>query len=726
MKQFGSKSNPIGKKWTLATVFISLFLFLSVQAFAGSIVVVGLTNITPSFTNNITGYGTANYLSYWYNQTQLRPTTFTLSDLSSLNSSAYSTNITAGNAWVRVISTNATATTNYQNIAGIAQNLSDIQTNLYLTKANQTTVASVITNLTSTNNTVHYLFLNSARIDDCPSGYVVQNTTTSGVECVSLTSSIPNYYTNITLLNQSLNYLNLTVLALNQSNASVYVLIASLNTTLTSTNNTASYLYNNAARTGNCPAGQVVGNTTINGVECLTVSSSGDNASWNESYANTLYYPLNSNPNNYINTTQDLTDIYRNISLLNTSKANASYTLTVSGAPIFLNSGSSVNLYGSGVTITMSQASNTTGGFLTAVDWSVFNSANATAGYTYNFLSSIFTNISNAQSSILNLYATKTNTTDFQSLNANQTATNLTLQTLNATTSNIYTQLQSTNATASTRAGTGTCPAGQVVGNTTISGVECLTISSSSSDYDTWYGLGKLYTLESKSNTTLPENGINTTILTCPQNKYCMLSAYFFRNLDLTNTSTYDFYILLSDGFNYTLLSSLSTASNSVSMQKTMGFILNGGESLFIRQSGVAYTNTSVTISYLQYDNSTSTIKTYYKRLSNGNNLLFNASNESRNYYLISSSTLDLTATSLVGLSQNAPSGSSNMRVFQMPPNVVDFSFTNAYSTNLVGFGTRTNAIVYPYMQFNQSIWINATTSNINMFAWINVIEDNK
>lgn len=47
------------------------------------------------------------------------------------------------------------------------------------------------------------------------------------------------------------------------------------------------------ARTGNCPAGQVVQNTTNSGVQCTTVASTGGNLSWNESRANELYININ-------------------------------------------------------------------------------------------------------------------------------------------------------------------------------------------------------------------------------------------------------------------------------------------------------------------------------------------------------------------------------------------------------------------------------------------------
>lgn len=45
----------------------------------------------------------------------------------------------------------------------------------------------------------------------------------------------------------------------------------------------------------NCPAGQVAQNITQGGLQCITPSSaSGGNASWNQSFANTLYAPISS------------------------------------------------------------------------------------------------------------------------------------------------------------------------------------------------------------------------------------------------------------------------------------------------------------------------------------------------------------------------------------------------------------------------------------------------
>jgi hypothetical protein len=56
-------------------------------------------------------------------------------------------------------------------------------------------------------------------------------------------------------------------------------------------NNNISALSNSTiARIGNCPTGQVVINTTTNGVQCIAQSS--ENSSWNQSLASTLYSPI--------------------------------------------------------------------------------------------------------------------------------------------------------------------------------------------------------------------------------------------------------------------------------------------------------------------------------------------------------------------------------------------------------------------------------------------------
>ena len=97
---------------------------------------------------------------------------------------------------------------------------------------------------------------NLARTGTCPSGSVVQNTTTGGVQCLSISG-------------------------------------------ITDTNETTRF---NALVNVDCPAGSLVIGVQSNGtVLCATDSTGGGNSSWNESYANNLYYPKNANPNTYYN-----------------------------------------------------------------------------------------------------------------------------------------------------------------------------------------------------------------------------------------------------------------------------------------------------------------------------------------------------------------------------------------------------------------------------------------
>ncbi len=358
MKLTGRKSNPIGKTWTLATVFVSLFILLSVSIYASPIVIVGLTNVTPSFTNNITGYGTANNLAYWFNSTQLRPTNWTYAQLGTLNTTLYSTNLTAAYAYLQARSTNAS--------------------------------------LVNASSWIDLLILE-----------------------------------NQTLWTQ-INVNSNDIAGLKTSNTSTNATAGNTWTKLTYTNNTANYLYSNAARTGSCPAGFAVQNTTTSGVQCVSVSSSGGgNTSWNESLANTLYYPLNSNPNNYINTSTDLVSVYTNITLLNESLRYLNLTvlaLNVSNNSLYILVGS-LNSTLTSTNSSLNYLNSIVGGLALNVstlgNWSAdkgavytnisllntsITSANVTAGNAYTIAFSTNATLPSIQS---NLYSTKLNISDF-------------------------------------------------------------------------------------------------------------------------------------------------------------------------------------------------------------------------------------------------------------------------------------------------------------------------
>lgn len=93
---------------------------------------------------------------------------------------------------------------------------------------------------------------------------------------------------------------------------------------------------------GNCPFGQFVQNATTAGVECFTPSSSGgDNVSWNETFANTLYAPKTLTYTNFTALQTSNTSIYN---FLNGLWANTS-ALQLSNTTIFnLISGLSANI----------------------------------------------------------------------------------------------------------------------------------------------------------------------------------------------------------------------------------------------------------------------------------------------------------------------------------------------------------------------------------------------
>ncbi|VVB82776.1 Uncharacterised protein [uncultured archaeon] len=157
-------------------------------------------------------------------------------------------------------------------------------------------------NLINSTANIQNLIDNSSisRNGNCPSGYIVQNTTSLGVQCIadqSTSGAAGNPF------NQVLN----TTSGVTFGNVTASVFFGSLNWSwlqnvpnFISINSTANIqqllnstgIYNQAG--GNASWNESYARTIF------AVIGSGGNASWNQSFANTLYYSA-SNPNNYIN-----------------------------------------------------------------------------------------------------------------------------------------------------------------------------------------------------------------------------------------------------------------------------------------------------------------------------------------------------------------------------------------------------------------------------------------
>lgn len=375
---------------TIGIAFL-MFLLLISSVSAGTLVVVGLANITPSFTNNITGAGAAGNHSYWTNLSHLSTSPIYYSNwLIGINNTAPIAQLDVGGN-VRFTGTLIGGTVPYARLSGVPNG-----------SLTTTGIVSLVDSVTSTNvlvaatpnsvKTAYDLADSKADPGDCPSGQFVQNTTTNGVECapvavgggtvtqVNTTEFLEGGpITTTGILNVNRTYLidflqmynqTINITGLLQSNASLYILVDSLN--------------NTKALAATCPPGQVLQNATATGHECVTISSSGGNSSWNESYANTLYYPLVLNPRNYLNES-NLSAIYINISIINSSLNYLNQTV---------------------LALIVSNASN-----------------NATAGTAYIIADS--TNKSFA-TSIPDLYLNKANKTETNAIMINLSSTNIT------------------------------------------------------------------------------------------------------------------------------------------------------------------------------------------------------------------------------------------------------------------------------------------------------------
>lgn len=358
--------------------------------------------------------------------------------------------------------------------------------------------------------------------DSTGSGTVTQIDTgyglTGGSITISGTIAIDGSF--IQMFNQSPNITNLLI-----SNGSLYVLVDSLNLT--------------KALAGTCPANYAVQNATILGHQCVALSSGG-NASWNESYANTLYYSI-LNPQNFINVS-NISDVYINISLLNQSitsvnltsaylyirdisnnatgatsynmalSANTSipviqlslfntktnqtdFVLALQNITLLNQSLQNLNYSVAGLNLSLSYLNSTALLIQSTLTSLIQNhsSTNATAGTAL-----IIAQATNGSLAVIapNLYLTKANQSDFIVSMQNITLLNLSLQNLNQTVlgytnglminqsilnvslKNLNESVAGLNASNALKASTGNCAVGYLVQNTTTSGVQCMPASA--------------------------------------------------------------------------------------------------------------------------------------------------------------------------------------------------------------------------------------------------------
>lgn len=134
---------------------------------------------------------------------------------------------------------------------------------------------------------------------------------------------------------RSMIYLNLTTIGNWSADKSAYNTTATLNTWFYPLQSNPYGYYNSstlpsgftlaqiAANIGNWSADKSAYNTTAQLQNIFAPIGTGGNTSWNETYANTLYYPLVANPNGYYNSSTlpatDFSEIYANITALQSS-----------------------------------------------------------------------------------------------------------------------------------------------------------------------------------------------------------------------------------------------------------------------------------------------------------------------------------------------------------------------------------------------------------------------
>lgn len=172
------------------------------------------------------------------------------------------------------------------------------------------------------------------------------------------------------------------------SYATLTQLNAGANLTLAAIN---ANLGNASKHVGNCGVGMAIQNITATGIQCAAASGGGDNTSWNQSLGDTLYYPRNTNPLGFYNSTTLPASGGDNTSW-NESRANALYT-----TPAYVSGAVGQNLTYALITTTNGNWS------LDKVSYATLTQLNAGANLTYALINANLGNWSKDKSTLPNL-----------------------------------------------------------------------------------------------------------------------------------------------------------------------------------------------------------------------------------------------------------------------------------------------------------------------------------
>lgn len=317
----------------------------------------------------------------------------------------------------------------------------------------------------------------------------------------------------------------------------------------------------------------------------------------------------------------------------------------------------------------------------------------------------------------------------YQNISLLQTANsslNTTLGNTNSVISSLITNHSSTNATASTRAGIGTCPAGTVVGNTTFNGVQCLTVSSSTSVSSFNYYGATLYNYSSNVSSFKNTSNQNmVTVFKCPDNMRCLLKDYVYYWDNPSGTAAISLYTNIS-GTLYRLTTSINAAARSITRSSSLlGYVMEANEELiFVQTSGAATLyNVSGSYSYLQFSNLSNLRSPRIYNITSNPYTFFYQSTTGKGSIVLDQLGQPFGATPLLLYTRNDSLSSAFNYAFvtnnNATPTLNDvISYNNTDANNAKNQNTITS-----FLSYNQSIYFNTSISTTRSMLYATVIE---
>lgn len=343
------------------------------------------------------------------------------------NGTSNVTQLITGNGYL-IVNSNSTSFNVTANISAFYAQFLNLTDQRY----NETQrITDLNTSLTS-NDSAQLTLINARALPaTCGAGTAVQNTTTSGVQCVTLpTDTNSGGLSNVTQLITGSNYL---VVVSNSTTFNVTLNYTAVNTAFNDSAAAAA-----KASPGNCPSGQMVQNTTTSGVQCIAPAGGGTVTQVNTD-GTTTGGPITGSGT-----------VGVNLTWINIGFYNKSYTLpdsNISSAATWNGKSTAANCAAGTV------VQNTTTGGVQCLTMTVDTNSGGISNVTQLITGN-------------NYLIVASNSTGFN-ITANITALNT---------------AYNDTALANSKAAPANCAAGTVVQNTTTAGVQCVSVAAGTGD----------------------------------------------------------------------------------------------------------------------------------------------------------------------------------------------------------------------------------------------------